>query len=189
MKKALAIVASPRRNENTQKIVSSVVDGLLEKDILVKKINLKDLNISACTACGYCEHQGECIIKDDMTEIYKDFDEADIVVFGSPVYFNTVSSYAKAMIDRCQMFWSSKYKLRKPSIDVKKKRLGVFIAVGGAPYYKEQFDSCISVTKLFFKAINTSYSHEILVSDTDKKQIESREDILKRAYFIGKELV
>lgn len=189
MKKALAIIGSPRRNKNTEKIVDRIVEGLLEKDIIVKKVNLKDLKIAPCTACGYCENEGSCIIDDDMQNLYKDFDESDIIILGSPVYFNTVSTYVKAMIDRCQMFWSSKYVLNKSVIDANKQRKGVFVAVGGAPYTKGQFDACVPVVDLFFKSINTKYSYNILLSNTDKVDITKRQDILIEAQRIGSELV
>lgn len=43
---------------------------------------------------------GNCVQKDDMTEIYEKMKDADIIVLVSPVYFYTWTSLMKRMIDR-----------------------------------------------------------------------------------------
>ncbi len=188
MKKVLAIMGSPRKGKNTDKLLDKVLEGIADSDIeiQVKKIYLKDINLSPCVACDYCGKTGKCFINDDMIELYREFDESDGIIIASPLYFNTVSSLTKIMIDRCQVFWSSKYVLKNSSIDVCKRRIGMFICVGGAPYRENQFDGCLPVMDLFFKAINTDYIHNIFVSNTDKKSVLDREEIIKKCYNTGK---
>ena len=106
MKKVISIMGSPRKNKNTDMLLDTFTNGVLENEYSVKKVYLREKKISPCVACGYCEKTGECIIKDDMNEIYTLFDEGDIFVIASPLYFNTVSSLTKIMIDRCQKYFS-----------------------------------------------------------------------------------
>ena len=40
------------------------------------------------------------MIKDDMQELYQLMDQADGIIFASPVYFGSVSAQAKAVMDR-----------------------------------------------------------------------------------------
>jgi multimeric flavodoxin WrbA len=56
--------------------------------------------VSPCDACYTCFETGRCRIQDDMQELYDLLDRADAVVFGSPVYFGSVTAQAKAIMDR-----------------------------------------------------------------------------------------
>ena len=53
----------------------------------------------------------KCIIKDDMQMIYQKLFEADRIILATPVFFATVSTHAKILIDRCQALWAKKYLL------------------------------------------------------------------------------
>jgi multimeric flavodoxin WrbA len=63
---------------------------------------LKDIDMRPCTGCYVCFQHGEakCPHQDDIRSIVKKMDEADGVVFASPVYSNNVSGLMKAFIDR-----------------------------------------------------------------------------------------
>lgn len=189
MKKVLAIMGSPRKGHNTDTLLDAVIKGIKTEEVEIKKIYLRDLNYSTCIACGNCEKTGKCFIDDDMTNVYEDFNNSDIIIIASPLYFNTVSSLVKMMIDRCQVYWSSKYVLKNPSIDTNKKRTGMFICTAGSPEKKDHFMACIPVLDLFFKAINSEYKYNILVSNTDKTPVWERTELLELAYNKGKELL
>jgi len=188
MKRVLAVMGSPRKNMNTDKLLDKVLEGVRINSVDAKKVYLRDLNISPCISCGNCERTGDCFMNDDMKELYDDFNNSDIIIIASPLYFNTVSSLTKMMIDRCQVYWASKYVLKNPSIDINKKRSGMFICVGGAPRREDQFSACIPVMDLFFKAINTEYLENLFVSNTDEIPVWDRYDIMKLAFEKGKEL-
>ncbi|QZY57211.1 flavodoxin family protein [Crassaminicella profunda] len=187
--RALAILGSPRIKMNTDILLNKVIEGLEKKDVLVEKIQLGKLNIYPCIACGACAKTGSCFIKDDMYKMYDKFDQADIVVFASPLYFNSVTSIAKTMIDRCQMFWSSKYVLNKPSIDRSKKRNGLFICTAGGVQEENGFIGATLVMDLFFKAINTKYKYDLLIDNTDKVFVGERVDLLEKAHEMAEKLI
>lgn len=188
MKKVIAIMGSPRKGKNTDKILDKLLEGLKDSkyEVEIKKVYLRDLEIGHCIGCGYCEKTGKCFMNDGMNVLYDEFDGADGVVIASPVYFNSVNSITKAMIDRCQAYWSSKYVLKKPSIDREKKRFGYFLCVGGAPETDDQFDGSIPVIDYFFRAVNNQYKGNLLCSHTDDKPTWEREDLMNEAYEIGK---
>ncbi len=56
----------------------------------------------------------------------------------------------KNLIDRCQKYWSIKYQLGK---DYKRhfKRVGIFLAVGGASYSQGHFQAIVPTIDLFLK--------------------------------------
>ena len=185
--KALVILGSPRINMNTDTLLNEVIKGLQSQNVEVEKIMLGQLKFDPCIACDVCAETGHCYKKDDMTDMYEKFDKSDIIVVGSPMYFNSVTAVTKAMVDRCQSFWSSKYKLNQSSIDRNRKRKGIFVGVGGAKYadLEKGFVGSIVVMKLFFKAINAEYMYNILVDNTDEIFVGERKDLLKKAYETG----
>jgi multimeric flavodoxin WrbA len=63
---------------------------------------LKDIDMRPCRGCYVCFQDGEakCPHHDDIPSIVKKMDEADGVVFASPVYSNNVSGLMKTFIDR-----------------------------------------------------------------------------------------
>jgi len=71
-------------------------------------INLKDRKINSCQNCKSCHKSFECVQKDDMQEIYPKLIEADVIVLGSPTYFDNVSGIIKNFMDRCLPFYFSK---------------------------------------------------------------------------------
>jgi multimeric flavodoxin WrbA len=88
----------------------------LEKSasFICEHLYLSQLTISPCTSCFACAENGVCPIADDMQDCYRAIAEADIIVIGTPVYFNSVPSGLKAFIDRCQPFYCKKYHLKQP---------------------------------------------------------------------------
>jgi multimeric flavodoxin WrbA len=98
--KVLGIVGSPRKDGNTQIMVEEVLAAVREAGAETDIFLVFDKSIAGCDACGSCFKTGVCKIKDDMQSLYEKMEWADAIVFGSPVYFNYVSSQAKAIIDR-----------------------------------------------------------------------------------------
>lgn len=97
----LVLVGSPRKNGNTEILADSFIEGAKLSGNTVKKVCLRGLKISGCLGCGYCKkHEGECVIKDDMQQIYPLIDDAQMIVFATPVYFYSMSSQLKAVLDR-----------------------------------------------------------------------------------------
>lgn len=119
--KVLGIVCSPRKEGNTEILVSESLKAAGSLGVETYLIRLCELNISPCDGCQFCRKNGECKIKDDMQAIYQNLLNADGVIVGSPVYFWSVSSYAKVFMDRT-------FALRFPTRKLKGK-VGVAIAV------------------------------------------------------------
>ena len=191
----LAIKGSPRSNSNSIFMLDKIIDGCKEKavteniEISEKIIKPFMMDIKTCTACFNCDKTAKCVFNDDMTELLKDFDRADIVLLASPIYFNGMPSHIKKMIDRCQPIWASKYVLEEPIIDRDKKRRSVLIGAAGAPGYEDQFIALEKVTSLFFRAINAKKFTQFLYPNTDDNLISEDEESLNKLNQIGKDLI
>ena len=172
----IIINGSPRRSKNCSKIIENITKKLDENNIAYEVENIYKMYIDYCTACGYCERTGKCVIKDDMTHLYKDFDNSLGTIVVSPMFFQSISTKVKTVVDRTQAFYSSKYILKKPSIDTKKERRGMFIAVGGQPEYENQFLGGQIVMDLFFKSINTKLIENVYMSNSDEVPYDENEE-------------
>ncbi len=175
----LIINGSPRRNKNCTKIIDDITKKFDEENIKYEVLNICKMNINYCTACGYCEKTGKCVIKDDMTPLYEKFDQSKGTIVVSPMFFQSISAQLKSLVDRTQAFYSSKYILKKPSLDVNKYRRGMFIAIGGQPKYENQFLGGQMVMDYFFKCINTKLIKNLYMSNSDEVSYEENYEFQK----------
>lgn len=81
-------------------------------------------NISPCRHCDYCIREGECIVKDDMYEIYPLITSAEGMIMATPIYNGGLSAQLKAIMDRCRALGAVDY-------DFMRNKVGMAITVGG----------------------------------------------------------
>lgn len=130
----VGIVASPRKQMNTDTLVQRILDGCESSGVSVAKIYLNDLEIRPCQSCRVQDGSG-CVYRDGMEQVYEVFEEADGLVLGTPVYYNTVSSQMKLMIDRSYCLAkavTSASGERVYETAVGKKKKGIVVSVGGS---------------------------------------------------------
>jgi len=102
--KILAISGSPR-----QKKTDYLIKSLLEtQDNEYEFIKLSDLEIFPCLSCRHCIRKPfTCVQNDDMSSVKEKLVAADIIIFGSPTYFDNVSGQMKVFFDRCLgLYWA-----------------------------------------------------------------------------------
>ncbi len=187
--KVLGIAGSPRRGGNTDMLLAELLKGAAGKGAEVKTLVLCSLKFSPCTHCDGCLKAGSCIVKDDMQGIYKDFEEADVIVLASPIQFTGVTAQMKGMIDRFQSRWVRKYIMKMPPLGDKKPRKGFFISVGGRKV-PDLFEPALIMIKTFFRILDISYAGELLISNVDEKgAIAKHPDAMKQAFQAGEKLV
>ena len=106
MKNILIISSSPRKKGNSQLLCEQFKKGAEEKGHQVKIIRIMEQNIGFCRACdGSMRNGGTCVLQDDMAEILKMFQKADVLVLATPVYFYGISAQMKTFIDRTYPIW------------------------------------------------------------------------------------
>ncbi|WP_124066358.1 flavodoxin family protein [Clostridium sp. E02] len=100
----LAILASPRKQGNTAVILDKYLEGVknLTPPPQIETIYLQSKNIQHCKGCNVCQTspQSPCIIDDDITEILKSVEKADVLVFATPVYVFNMTGQLKTFLDR-----------------------------------------------------------------------------------------
>ena len=111
-KKILIISTSPRRNSNSHALAESFAKGAADAGSEAEVISLIGKKIEYCRGCFACQKTGQCVIKDDATEVEKKVLEADVVVWATPIYYYEMSGQMKVMIDRLNPLFTKDYKFR-----------------------------------------------------------------------------
>lgn len=99
-KKVLLIVASPRRNGNSEILCDEFMRGAKEAGHTAEKIYLQKEKLGYCMACYACRNTKKCVQKDAGNEILEKMVVADAIVFSTPVYFYAMNGQLKTLIDR-----------------------------------------------------------------------------------------
>lgn len=84
----------------TRRLAGFVLAGAKDAGAEVEIIELADMQITPCTACESCSLDGRCVFADDFPAAYDRMQDADGLVFASPVYVDNVSGQMKVFIDR-----------------------------------------------------------------------------------------
>lgn len=187
--KVLGISTSPRLSSNSDLLLRKAMAGVASTESQAEYLQLYKMNIKPCTACGACYGTGECIIDDDFNVVLSKILNSDRLIFASPIYFMTVCSQAKMIIDRCQCLWAGKYMLKKPvGRPQSGNRLAMVIAVGGTKN-KKMFDSVRLTMKYYLDALNMKYFANLFVGGVDEAgKIEENAAAMEQAFQLGVKL-
>ncbi|MGB3921064.1 flavodoxin family protein [Methanothrix sp.] len=119
----LGISGSPRKMA-TEHILGVALSMLEERGYETQLFTMRGKSISPCRHCDYCLKNKECIVKDDMYQLYPLIREAEGYVLATPVYNGSMSAQMKIAIDRTRATLAADPRSlrRKP---------GMAIAVGG----------------------------------------------------------
>ena len=97
--KTVALIGSPRKKGNCDILVNKIVEKI---DGETEVIYLNDMNLGYCNACLGCQ-KGDCVKDDDTRDIIAKIEDADLLIFSSPIYYGQITAQAKTVIDRFYM--------------------------------------------------------------------------------------
>ncbi len=186
MKRVLCIAGSPRRNGNTDRLLDALSAGVTEAGGEAIRLVASQLTVEPCRACHACSRTGSCVIRDDMDDVFRAIDEAGAVVVATPVFFASVPSGLKALIDRCQPYWARRFVLHQEL--AKPLRPGAIVVVGGGgdPF---GVDCAVTPIRSVFGVLGITSEHDLEVVGPDgPKDVESHPDALAEARRIGRSL-
>ena len=168
--KILALFGSPKLKGNTNQILEMITEDF-KNSIEYKRINLSKLKINHCMGCNKCNvGDFECVYKDDMDYVNKSIEEADLVILATPIYFNSMTSIMKVMIDRCQRL----YNMKVNNNIVFKEKKGIVIATAGSRNSKS-FEALENISKYFFLSINAKVVKRLFIDSMDDKGIDEND--------------
>lgn len=101
----IAFNGSPRRTGTTAQLLNKALEGAASLGSETEFIQLNTLSMKGCQGCFSCkkrggESYGKCILKDDMAPLYDKIEQSEAVFMGAPIYFGSITSELKMVIDR-----------------------------------------------------------------------------------------
>ncbi len=180
-KKILIIKGSCRNGSVTNSIWQEAIKDIDNVDVDI--FNACSEKFAFCDGCNYCEANGKCVHR-DLDEFFNLFENADIILFSSPVYNGSFSAPLKALIDRFQVYYTSFYKNGKTQA-IKKHRKGILLVAAGRSGENALADMEKNL-KCAFTILNMESVGSVLCSRTDtvpncEKAINELKMILKRS--------
>ncbi|MDO5845482.1 MAG: flavodoxin family protein [Methanocorpusculum sp.] len=186
MTRVLAFNGSPRKNGNTETVLDAFLRGAASAGAEIKKVRLVELDFKRCRGCNACHKKGVCVISDELTPLFDEILQSDILVLASPIYSMTVTAEMKAFIDRGQFLWAQKFVTKTLAFDEKHlaSHTGVYLGTSGQPA-EGIFDAAFPVVRAFFNDAGFTYTENVLFPGMDahggvKNWPESVEEAEKR---------
>lgn len=105
--KVLILNGSPRVNGNTTIAIREMEKIFAERGVAAETVQIGNLDIRGCIACGTCFKKGKCVFDDIVNELAPKFEAADGLVVASPVYYASANATLIACLDR--LFYSTHF--------------------------------------------------------------------------------
>jgi multimeric flavodoxin WrbA len=185
----VGFVASPRKGMNTDTLVGRVLEGAKSVGANTEKIYLNDLEIKPCQACAEYPAPKFCWYEDGMANIYNAIEKADVLVIGTPAYYDSISAQLKLVVDRSncltEMITLPDGKVTFKS-RVKKRKKGVFIWVAD---FSRNPEPALATIRLWCRDANVELIEVLTVTDSDRGEgARNQKALLTKAYEIGTSL-
>jgi multimeric flavodoxin WrbA len=176
--KVLALIGTPRKRGNTDLLVDQILKGAQTKGYTTQKIFLYDYTISLCTDCRNCK-KGDyvCCINDEMHRIYPLMEAADVIVFGSPVYWYGPPAKMKMLLDRM-----------RPFVENNKLRGKRAVVVAPAAEGSKACGPMVEMFRLSFEYLGVEFVGKLLVEAYEKGEITNNKKEMEKAYELGASL-
>lgn len=180
----LIITGSPRVAGNTMHLAKLAVDEMTSRGVRVSlahcvQTNIKGFeeipvyaykDIAPCIACEGCSDTGVCIFDDVGNEILALSLEVDAILWMSPIYFASVPSQLKKLIDRCQALFARKILGLAKSKAERKSAWLVLVGGGGDPYgYRAAVSPIASASRMMEAEL---YPELVLIGPDEEGDIE-----------------
>lgn len=160
-----AVSASPHSDGITSKMLTQCLDFFPEAS--VKLYPLYSLLPQPCTDCGFCKKQEGCS-KHDLDDFMSAYEQADIVIFASPVYNLSFPAPFKALLDRFQRYFNARFSLGKKPPIAKPKRALLLASCGS--HDERGFSVMCSQLEMCFTVLNTTLVSSVFCAGTDNPE-------------------
>ena len=101
-KKVFVVSSTPRKGGNSDILADAFIKGVVEAGHIAEKVNIREINLKFCEGCFACQKHKDnlCAIDDDMKSYLSRIQNADVLVFATPVYYFDMSGQLKTFLDR-----------------------------------------------------------------------------------------
>jgi multimeric flavodoxin WrbA len=177
--RVLGVVCGPHKMGNTALLVRRVLEGAEERGYEAELICLSDLQINPLSESPGGLY-GVSFPKDDMERVYRALERMDVLVLGTPIYYDHVSARTKIFIDRLHYYDHPETKEHFP------KNARAVLVITYEWDNPEAYDGVLEWLK---KTLEHYWKMRVVATlkaeGTTKRPVAEREDLLERAKEIG----
>lgn len=180
-KNILVLTGSPRKGGNTDKLADAFIAGAKQAGHTTIKFATADKYIKGCIDCQTCFSKGSaCSIPDDFADLAPLLEQADMVIFATPLYWFSFPVQLKAAIDKFYSFFIGKRPLRV-------KECALLVCGGGIDLVT--YEGIVKSYRLIADFLNWKDSGVVIVPGLHDKDDILKTDGLERAKALGKGIV
>ena len=181
-KNILIITGSSRKQGNSDLLAEAFAKGAGEAGHTVNIFKSGQDRMSGCLYCDACWSNGKpCVVEDNFDKLWPLLEEADMLVFCSPLYWYAYSGHIKAAMDR--MYAYSK-KDRKKDLKIKEAML----LMCGESWFKRSFNGPAESYRQMLGFKGWKDRGRLFVTSVHKKGEIAGNSALKTAEKMGREV-
>lgn len=179
-KNILVLTGSPRKGGNSDKLADAFVSGATQAGHTVVKYATATKNIKGCVDCKSCFSKGSaCTFPDDFNELAPLVEQADMIVFATPLYWFSFPTQLKAAIDK---FFS--FLIGRKTLKIQEAAL----LVCGGDEDPTSYEGIVTSYKLIARHMNWKDGGTIVVPGVQGKEDITTTDALAKAETLGKSI-
>ncbi len=158
-------IGSPRTNGNTATMASMLSASLAQRGADCRSFYLYQHRIEPCLDCRLCkEDDMQCARNDGMTLLYESIEWADVIIFGTPIYWFGPSAQTKLLIDRFRPYFANK--------KLYGKKTALLLPAGSG---QGDCDVTIEQFQRIFKALGMEYIDAVALQAYDENDVRDNE--------------
>jgi multimeric flavodoxin WrbA len=129
--KIVSLLGSPRSGGNSATIANRFTETAVQLGAETRTFELNRLTYRGCQGCYACKKGlDHCVLEDDLTEVLGAVQEADVVLFASPVYYGEITAQLKGFVDRSFSYFKPDFHINPQPSRLGPKKLIVVLTQG-----------------------------------------------------------
>ena len=188
--KITCLLASPRRNGNSEVLAKRFVDTAAKLGAQVQTYVLNELTFKGCQGCMACKTKSDkCVLEDDLAPVLESVREGDVLVLATPVYMRDVTSLLRAFIERTYSYYVPDFGTNPNPSRLKPGKKLVFILTQGQPSEKLFADLFPGMDPMF-KRFGFTETHLIRGLGVRKLgEVAGREEVMKGVEEVARKIM
>jgi multimeric flavodoxin WrbA len=185
------VSGSPRRDGNSNTLLSSFISGAAESLINSNTVRLIDYQYQSCLGCENCRRDKICTgLKDGMSLLYPKILESKGLVLVSPTHNYNITAWMKAFIDRLYCFYNFDFNNRSIwSSQLAGQGRKAVIAAVCEQNDKDDMGFTMEAMRRPLQALGYDVVGELPVYGVfGRGRVKKQDEVLNRAIELGKEL-
>lgn len=186
MAKITCIVGSPHPNGSCAYLIDTLIKGISNSSVIVKKYCVGDIKMSYCYGCKKCYINGDCVQNDEVKNVVMDLISSDYVVIAAPSWWADVPAQLKTLFDRTTPYGDTNPK-RRYKADKHIKGIAIAVRAGGR---EQENELILNSVKHYFGHLGIETVEEVSIcqNDTLNDLIEQHQTEIQHVYELGKRI-